>query len=108
MTGACMFWMTDALAAYNGPVHPGSKDVAVEDVRSMADDERVTLEGYVVGQLRGEHYLFRDASGEIDVEIDKEVWRNIEADQDTRFRLSGEVDHDKGSVSIDVYRLEQL
>ncbi|ARM31302.1 YgiW/YdeI family stress tolerance OB fold protein [Prosthecochloris sp. HL-130-GSB] len=100
-------WVVDVNAEYTGPVYTSSDISTVEVVKTMKDDVPVVLRGRVIGQLRDEHYLFHDSSGEIDIEIDRHVWLNVDdVDQDTFVTIYGEVEREKGSVSVEVYRIE--
>ncbi len=96
-----------------GPVSAGftgpgaqAKPVTVAAVKDLPDDTDVVLEGNVIRQLRREHYLFRDATGEIEVEIDDKESQGIDFTPATRLRLTGEVDRERDSVSVDVEHLE--
>ncbi|ASQ90524.1 hypothetical protein CHL67_05970 [Prosthecochloris sp. GSB1] len=82
--------------------------VTAKEVSKMKDDANVCLEGNIVGQLREEHYLFRDASGTIDVEIEGHLWNGVTVGQDTRIRLRGEVEREKGWTGVEAYRIEVL
>lgn len=87
-----------SLAQYTGP---GSRDPAhspvlrtVADVlRKPVDDRHVELTGTLVRQTGRETFQFRDDTGEIQVEIDREDFpANHPVGADTRVLLRGEVD----------------
>ncbi len=65
-----------AMAAYTGPQEQNK--VSVAQLKDVADDQWVTLEGKLVKHLGGENYSFRDDSGEVEVEVDGDVWRGVE------------------------------
>jgi uncharacterized protein (TIGR00156 family) len=67
---------------------------AIEDARKLRDDTPVQLQGQIVSALGNEKYLFRDASGEIIVEIDDDVWRGLTVGPGDRIEIRGEVDKD--------------
>jgi len=94
-------------ADFDGP-GAASRAIPVSSVSSLRDDDKVTLEGYLIKQLSDEHYLFRDDSGEIEVEIDEEDFRGIRVTDTTAIRIIGEVDKDWNGISIDVDYLELL
>ena len=52
--------------------------VTVAQVKKMSDDSKVVLKGNIVSSLGHEHYVFRDATGTIDVEIENEGWFPME------------------------------
>ena len=79
----------------------------VAAVKQMKDNSWFTLEGHIVKQIRKERYLFRDQSGEVEVEIDDEKWKGRKVDPGTKIRISGEVE--KGflsSMEVEVKRIE--
>ncbi len=87
-----------AMAQYTGP---GARDeAALATLRTVAavleapvDDQQVVLTGTIVQQTGRETFLFRDGTGEIQVEIDREDFppgKSIGAD--TRVVIHGEVD----------------
>ena len=92
-----------ATSAFAGFVGPGS-NVSLTDVaaiKNMHDDDKVTLEGYIVKELRAEHYIFKDSSGEIEVEIDDEDFPGAKVTPATKIRIRGEVDEDRTSKTVD-------
>ena len=72
----------------------------------MSDDAKVTLEGYLVKQLREEIYIFKDDTGEIEVEIDDEVFRGENVTPKIKVRIIGEVDKDQTAVKVEIDYLE--
>jgi uncharacterized protein (TIGR00156 family) len=42
---------------------------------NLHDDRNVILEGYLIKKIKEEHYLFKDDTGEIEIEIDDEDFR---------------------------------
>ena len=103
-----LLFMTAATvhAEYIGPRKSFPKPITVAEAKQLNDDARLTLEGFITGHLRGDHYLFRDDTGEISVEIEDEVWKGIEIGADTNVILYGELEHEFGSLEVEVDRLE--
>lgn len=97
---------TATLAAYTGPAEQNV--VTVIQLKDVADDSWATVEGKLVKHLGGENYLFRDASGEVEVEIDADVWRGQEVGPDDSVRLRGEVDHSWNKTELEVEQLEKV
>ncbi len=95
-----------AMAEYTGPLKTAATTVTVKEAKTMNDDAAVSLQGNIVGQLREEHYLFRDKTGTIDVEIESYLFNGITVGQDTPVTLYGELEREKGSVGVEVYRLD--
>ncbi len=87
---------------------PGPAVSTVEQAKSMRDDANVTLKGSIVQSLGGDHYLFRDATGEIRVDIDHDKWNGQTVTPADTVELRGEVDKDWNSVEIDVDHVSKI
>ena len=74
----------------------------VKDALKMKDDTHATLRGNIVKQIKHEKYLFKDATGEIVVEIDDDDWDGVTVGHDDTVELSGEIDRDFNKVELDV------
>lgn len=81
---------------------PGADSTTVTDVLKMRDDTPVTLTGHIEKQLGGDHYLFKDPTGTVTVEIDDDEWGGLNVTPETPVILSGEVDKDWTSLKVDV------
>ena len=67
----------------------------------------VTLEGFLIDKIRDEHYTFQDASGTIEVEIDREHFPMAPVTATTKVRLRGKVDKDFAhDPKVDVDQVE--
>ena len=95
-----------AMAAFTGPQEQNK--VSVAQLQALADDSWATLDGKLVKHLGGENYIFRDASGELEVEVDQDVWRGIEVGPDDLIRIRGEVDHSWNKTEVEVENLEKV
>lgn len=80
--------------------HGGVSRVAA--LKNMPDDSYVVLEGRIEKQVRREHYIFRDVSGSIEVEIDDDVWRGVNVSPRDKVRLTAEIDQDWNGTEVDV------
>jgi uncharacterized protein (TIGR00156 family) len=94
------------MAAYTGPQEQNK--VSVAQLKDVADDQWVTLEGKLVKHLGGENYLFKDSSGEVEVEVDQKVWRGTEVGPDDLISIRGEVDHSWNKTEVEVESLEKV
>ncbi|MEZ9199405.1 YgiW/YdeI family stress tolerance OB fold protein [Shewanella sp. 10N.286.54.B9] len=90
-----------AMAAYNGPSVTRHASIAA-DAANAKDDTPVELTGYLVQNLGDEKYLFRDASGDVEVEIDNALWREMDVSSDTKVTLIGEVDDEWQGIEIEI------
>jgi uncharacterized protein (TIGR00156 family) len=87
----CLLLSATSFAQFTGPSATGRVST-VEQARNAPIDTYVTVTGNIVAHLREEYYTFRDATGEIRVEIERPVWRNRDIGPDTKVRLLAEVD----------------
>lgn len=95
---------------FQGPTAQ-AKVNTVAEARKAWDDTPVTLTGNIVQRLPhdDDDYLFRDATGEIVVDIDHELFMGRTVTPETKVRIFGEVDKDMMEpVSIDVKFMEIL
>lgn len=90
------FGAAAAFAEYTGPVEGKASPKplrTVSEIREHAkDDQTVVLTGVLAKKLGKEKYLFKDATGEISVEIDAEDFPAVKVDDKTRVEIAGEVD----------------
>ena len=84
-------YSSTVLAQFTGPSVAGSA-VTVAQAKAALPGRYVTVAGHVVSHLREDYYNFRDASGEIRVEIESSVWQGRKVGPDTKVRLVAEVD----------------
>lgn len=111
---------TPALAAYSGPSSgyggfQGPTATVETDTVAKAlkawDDSPVVLTGHIVQRMAGsdDKYMFRDATGQIIVDIDYELFWGKTVTPDNTVRISGEVDKDMfDPTKIDVKLLEVI
>ena len=90
---------------FKGPSAVGDI-TTVKDALTARDDTKVTLEGSIVKHLGGEKYLFKDATGEMTIEIDHDDWNGLQVGPDDTVIIYGEVDHHRHrATDIDVDRI---
>jgi len=100
-----------SFAQFTGPSAAGGTRASAQEttaagIATAREGSNVTLTGNVVAHVRGDHFTFRDASGEVRVEIDDDIWRGRKIAPETRVRLVGEVDRDRRGRYVDVDALE--
>ena len=78
----------------------------VKNAIELKDDSRVIVEGYIVKELKDELYLLKDASGEVEIEIDDEDFRNIKVTANDKVRITAEVDSDWSTTSLEAEYFE--
>ena len=74
----------------------------VEKALKMRDDTHAILRGNIVKQIKHEKYLFKDATGEIVVEIDDDDWGGVTVGPQDTVELIGEIDRDINKIEFDV------
>lgn len=96
-----VFLHGSASAQFSGSAQ--SKTTTVEQARIATAGSRVTLTGSLKKEVRRAQYLFRDATGDIRVRIEREFWRGREITSETVLQLRGRVETDVRGRFIDVY-----
>ena len=84
---------------------PGPALSTVADVLKMRDNAYASLRGKLERHVGGDHYIFRDATGSVTVDIDQDKWagQNI-SPQDTVI-IHVEVDKDWNNTELEVKRI---
>lgn len=86
-----VLWAGAAFSQFTGPSVQGDRSTV-----SSAQDARIgsylTLEGNIVSHLREDYYLFRDATGEMRVEIAPGRFAGQQVGSADTVRIMGEVD----------------
>ena len=80
-----------AQAQFAGPSVTGSAST-VQQAQQVRLGSYVTFTGHIVAHQRENYYLFRDASGEMRVEIESVLWQGRRVSPETRVQLHGEID----------------
>lgn len=105
-----IFMMNFAYGEFHNPnkKQGGKQNMdTVKAAKKASDDSNVTLEGNIIKKVKDETYLFRDKTGEIQVEIDEEIWQGREVTPSKKVKIKGEVDKDNNQpTKIDVKLLK--
>lgn len=91
-----------------GFVGPNGSSATVESAKSLRDDTWVTLRGNIVERISDDLYLFKDATGTINVDIDDKRWNGLTVTPQDTVEIQGEVDKDWNSVEIDVKQIRKV
>ncbi len=90
----------------NSP-YVGAQKLTVNQLKPVHDDDYVILEGYIVKKIRGETYLFRDSTGEIQLDIDHKINYMLEGvNEKTLVQIYGE--YDKNMFEPDEIEVKSL
>ena len=84
--------------------------VTVAQAKNLPDDSLVILTGNIIQSLGREKFTFRDSTGDITIEVDRNLWLlldlSVSASDDVEIR--GEIDIEKRAVEIDVKYIKKL
>lgn len=83
--------------------------MTVEQVRGLADNSPVVIQGYLLRQNGEESYVFQDSTGTINVEMDEEDWGGLSITPNDMVEVWGEVDKNGMSmIEIDVSAIKKI
>ena len=78
------------------------------DANTWKDDQYIILQGNIVKLVGNDDFIFKDASGEIQVEIDRKAWRGQDISPSDEVKLYGEVDKSWNKTEVDIDRVEKI
>jgi uncharacterized protein (TIGR00156 family) len=83
-----------------------SQPVAIGEAKNYPHDSWVVITGNLVNTLPGgKHFMFRDSSGEIPIEIGPKEWRGLSTGVSDAVEIAGEVKKERGQVFIKVHAI---
>ena len=87
-----------------------AQTVTVIQARSLFKNSLVILTGNIVQSLGRERYIFRDSTGDITIDIDRDLWAllDLSVSVNDRVEIGGKVDVEKRLVEIDVKYIKKL
>lgn len=88
-----------------GFIQPQSEISTVKQAMEMPDDAMVTLKGNIEKRVKKDKYIFKDATGEMTVEIGKKVWAGQTVSPSDTVVITGEIDKDFEHRKLDVETL---
>jgi len=90
------------------PVTVG-KSVTTNEAKNYPHDSWVVINGNIVSVLPGgRHFMFRDSSGEIPIEIGPKEWRGLSVGVSDKVEISGEVKKERGQIFIKVHAIRKI
>ncbi|PLY37263.1 TIGR00156 family protein [Pectobacterium carotovorum] len=100
---------TSAVGIHKGGfIDQQSSLTTVDKAKDLRDDSWVTLSGNIEKRIGDENYLFRDATGTMEVEIDHKRWNGQMISPTDKVEIQGELDKDFNSVELDVKQIRKL
>ena len=106
-----------SMSAYAGPDNMANNNtntnmmevVTVEQVRGMADNSPVIIQGYLLRKNGENSYVFQDTTGTINLEIDEEDWGGMTVTPNDFVEVWGEVDRNGSSmIEVDVSAIKKI
>jgi len=84
--------------------------VTVSQARVLPDDTLVILTGNIVRSLGCEKFLFQDSTGDIIIEIDRDLWAllDLSVGPNDQVEIRGEIDIENRAAEIDVKYIRKL
>ncbi|MDR0622109.1 MAG: YgiW/YdeI family stress tolerance OB fold protein [Deltaproteobacteria bacterium] len=95
-------------AVGGGFTGPGLATATVTEALRQRDDSYVILQGQIVRHLGKDKYLFKDATGEINLDIDNNKWNGLNVTPDDTVEIRGEIDKDWNSIEVDVDSISKV
>jgi len=84
-------------------------NVTIEQAKNYPHDSWVVISGNIVSVLPGgRHFMFRDSSGEIPIDIGPKEWRGLSVGASDRVEISGEVKRERGQIFIKVHAIRKI
>jgi uncharacterized protein (TIGR00156 family) len=111
----CLFAVI-AVYGQGGFTGPGSnlnkwQVVKVSAVKNLPENSRVVLQGSILRAVGGEKYVFSDGTGEVTVDIDDKVWKELSVSEKDKVEISGIVEIKKkrdNARMVDVKSIKKL
>jgi uncharacterized protein (TIGR00156 family) len=84
--------------------------VSVAQARSLPDNSLVILTGNIVQSQGRERFTFRDSTGDITIEVDRDLWAllGLSVVPADRVEIRGEIDIENRVAEIDVKYIRKL
>ncbi|WP_150539545.1 YgiW/YdeI family stress tolerance OB fold protein [Actinobacillus vicugnae] len=104
------FQDNNATANQGGFSGKGAKTAptTVAQAHKAWDDTPVTLTGYITKQIDHDEFYFKDATGEIKIEVEDHAWNGQNITPKDKITIQGKVDkNDSGKSTIDVYHIKK-
>lgn len=76
--------------------------------KDLKDDRWVKLRGNITERLSDDRYVFRDASGTVNVEIEQKRWNGQNVTPQDQVEIQGKVDKDWNEFEIEVKQITKL
>ena len=98
-----------AIGGFEGPNANQPNVITVQEALNLNDEAKVVLRGNIINSLGDEKYTFKDASGEVVVEIDDEDWHGMKVTPENTVEIIGDVDKEANeptTIDVDVITIK--
>ncbi|MDG2914963.1 NirD/YgiW/YdeI family stress tolerance protein [Bisgaard Taxon 10/6] len=79
--------------------YESNEPTKVADAEKWQDDQLIMLEGNIVKQTGRKYFVFKDASGELTLEIPRRAWRDVVTPKD-KVRITAGVEKSWGKTEV--------
>ncbi len=77
----------------------------VADALKASDDTPALLEGQIVKQIDKDEFIFKDATGEIQIDVSKRAWNGQTITPQDTIQIRGKVDNEWNKTEINVKQI---
>ena len=81
---------------------------SISEALKMKNNTNVVIEGNIDKKLSDDKYTFKDNTGSIIAEIDKEAWGVINSNTKEKIKLLGEIEQENNTTIIDVDKVKPI
>lgn len=97
-----------AVAGFSGSNGDSPKSTVAQALKVKKDDTPIQLTGKIIRQIDNDEFIFRDATGEIKIDVEDEAWQGLNVSPNETITIFGKVDHEAFEANtIDVYRVQK-
>ena len=82
-----------------------AQPMSIAMLKELPDEAYVTLHGFITKRLSDDTYNFTDGTDNVVVEVDDKVWRGQLVSPKDKVAIFGEIDKERGQVTVDVKSL---
>lgn len=95
------------MGGFSGGQKPPKPTTVAEALKAW-DDTPVTLTGHITRQVERDEFYFKDATGEIRIEVEDYAWNGQNITPKDEITIQGKVDkNDWGHSEIEVYNIHK-
>lgn len=99
---------TQTQSQQGGFVDANASLTTAAKAKDLKDDSWVKLRGNITERLSDDRYVFRDASGTVNVEIDNKRWNGQTISPQDKVEIQGKVDKDWNEFEIEVKQIVKV